>query len=321
VKLAFLGTSDFAVPTLARLCETGHEVALVVCQPDRPSGRGRQVQDGPVKGFALSRGLDIFQPATLDDEAIGRLRRLGIRAAVVVSYGLILPATLLKLPDLGCINLHGSLLPKYRGASPVAYAILRGETATGVTTLLMDEGIDTGSILLQESTPIGEEETAGELESRLAEIGAGLMPATLSGLLAGDLAPRPQTIDRGTYAPKIAASSGRILWKSPASVIARQVRAYNPRPGAFTRHRGGVLKIWRARAVPGLGMEAIPGTVLAEGGMLRIACGEATLLEPLEVQMEGRRRVSGEEALRGRSIASGDRLDEGEERPETQGSA
>ncbi|HEU5182553.1 MAG TPA: methionyl-tRNA formyltransferase [Candidatus Polarisedimenticolia bacterium] len=311
MRLAFLGTSDFAVPTLDSLCDAGHEVALVLCQPDRPAGRGRQLQPGPAKRLALSKGLPIFQPQVLDDAALERLSRLEMRAAVVVSYGLILPAALLRLPPLGCINLHGSLLPKYRGASPVAHAILRGETVTGVTTLLMNEGIDTGPLLLQKATPIGEEESAGELEARLAVTGAGLVLETLEKLSAGELTPRSQIVDRQTYAPKIAVSSGRILWSLPAAGIARQVRAYNPRPGAFTRHRGRILKIWRARtAPPSGGVE--PGIVIAGGGTLQVACGESSVLELLEVQLEGRRRVSGEELLRGRLIASGDRFDDGE---------
>lgn len=311
MRVAFLGTSDFAVPTLAALCDAGHEVALVFCQPDRPAGRGRRLQHGPVKTFALATGLDLFQPEALDPEALERFSRLQARVAVVVSYGLILPAALLRLPPLGCINLHGSLLPKYRGASPVAHAILHGDSGTGVTTLLMDEGIDTGPILLQEPTPIGEEESAGELEARLAVMGATVMRETLDRLAAGDLAPRPQIVDRETYAPKIAAGSARIHWSLPAAVIARQVRAYNPRPGAFTRHRGRILKIWRARPAPLAGAGTAPGTVLAERGALRVACGESSL-DLLEVQLEGRRRVSGEEALRGRWIAAGDRLDDGE---------
>lgn len=314
MRVAFLGTSDFAVPTLAALCDAGHEVALVVCQPDRPAGRGRQIQHGPVKSFARAQGLEVFQPEALDQVALERLARAQIRIGVVVSYGLILPAALLRLPPLGCVNLHGSLLPKYRGASPVTHAILHGDSVTGVTTLLMDEGIDTGPILLQEPTPIGEEETAGEVETRLAVMGAGLMRETLDRLAAGELTPRRQILDRETYSPKIAASAGRLSWSLPAAGIERQVRAYNPRPGAFTRHHGRILKIWRARAAPLGAAGTSPGTVLAERGALRVACGESSFLDLLEVQLEGRRRVSGEEALRGRWIASGDCLEDGEAR-------
>ena len=320
MRLAFFGTSGFAVPTLARLCENGHRPELVVCQPDRPKGRGRKLLSGPVKAFALAKDLEVFQPKSLDRDVLEKLSRLKIQAAVVVSYGLILPSELLNLPPLGCINLHGSLLPRYRGASPVAHAILRGESVTGATTLLMDEGIDTGPILLQESTPIGPEETAGDVESRLADLGAGLILKTLEGLVAGNLLPRRQVIDRETYAPKIGSHAGRILWMLPASSIARQIRAFNPKPGAFTTHQGKVLKIWRGRTAPPAIQPAAPGTVLAEGGVLRIVCGEGSCLEPQEVQLEGRRRVGGDEALRGRWIASGDRLDDGEER-ESEGSA
>lgn len=175
--------------------------------------------------------------------------------------------------------------------------------------MLMDEGIDTGPILLQKAMPIGEDESAGEVGAKLAVTGAGLMLETLEKLSAGELAPRPQMVDRETYAPKIAASSGRIVWNSPAASIARRVRAYNPRPGAFTRHRGRILKIWKARIAPPSGARE-SGSVIADSGTLRVACADSSYLELLEVQLEGRRRVSGEEALRGRWIASGDRLDE-----------
>jgi len=313
VKLAFFGTPEFAVPSLARLHDAGHDIRLVLTQPDRPSGRGRQVRPGPVKREAQARGLQVFQPEHLDDPAADRIAALGVDASVVVAYGLILPASVLRLPPMGCINLHASLLPRYRGAAPVAHAILRGETRTGVTTLLMDEGIDTGPVLLQRDCPIGSEETAGDVENRLSEMGAVLLVETLRALSAGEIHPRPQAIDRETYAPKIRPETARIPWEREAAFIANLVRAMSPRPGAATSLGGGHLKIWRVSVgTPRSGEEtaAAPGTVLSGGTSPRVACGERGSIILLEMQMEGRSRVTGGEALRGRWLGPGDRFGE-----------
>ena len=306
MNLVFLGTPDFAVPSLLGLHGAGHTFLLVICQPDRPAGRGRSTRACPVKRQAESLGLPVLQPETLDAQAVHRVVATGAELAVVVAYGLILPSEFLRTPRRGCINLHASLLPRYRGAAPVAHAVLQGERITGVTTLLMDEGIDTGPILLQRETPIGHDEAAGEVESRLASLGADLLVQTLSGLEKGTLRPRPQSIDRETYSPKILPEAGRIRWETAAEAIARQVRALNPRPGAFTVYQKRHVKIWRARAseIPA-GEGASPGTILEGAGSLRVTCGGGSCLEVLEVQMEGRRRVSGGEALRGRWFGPG----------------
>jgi len=316
VKLAFLGTPEFAVPSLTCLHDAGHEILLVLTQPDRPSGRGRHVRPSPVKIEARSRGLQIFQPERLDVPAVDRLAALGVDALVVVAYGLILPPPVLRLPPEGCINLHASLLPRYRGAAPVAHAILRGETRTGVTTLLMDEGIDTGPILLQRECPIGPDETAGDVEQRLSGMGASLLVETLGTLSAGEARPRAQVIDRETYAPKIRPEMARISWEKEAASIVNRVRAMNPRPGAATTVGGGHLKIWRASAGPPRGAgetAAPPGAVLSGGAAPRVACGGGGSVILQELQMEGRRRVSGEEALRGRWFGPGDRFGEATE--------
>jgi methionyl-tRNA formyltransferase len=313
VNLAFLGTPEFAVPSLTRLHDAGHDIRLVLTQPDRPSGRGRQIRPGPVKREAQARGLQVFQPEQLDHPAVERIAALGVDATVVVAYGLILPVSVLRLPSRGCINLHASLLPRYRGAAPVAHAILRGETRTGVTTLMMDEGIDTGPILLQRDCPIGPEETAGDVERRLSEMGAVLLVETLRALAAGEISPRTQAIDRETYAPKIRPETARIPWEREATFITNLVRAMNPRPGAATLLGSGHLKIWRVAAGPprsGDETVAAPGTVLSGGAAPRVACGEGGSVILLEMQMEGRRRVTGEEALRGRWVGPGDRFGE-----------
>jgi methionyl-tRNA formyltransferase len=236
---------------------------------------------------------------------------LEIEVAVVVAYGLILPKEFLPIPTIGCVNLHASLLPRYRGASPIAHAILAGERVVGVTTLLMDEGIDTGPILLQRETPLGDQETTGEVEVRLAQMGAGLLVQTLEGLERGALEAQPQRVDLESYAPKIHQEAARIRWDADALSIVRQVRAMNPRPGAFTDFHGKNVKIWRAVPSPGPATGgASPGTVLEAGGTLRVVCGSDTCVEVREIQLEGRRRVIGEEAMRGRWFEPGARFGE-----------
>jgi methionyl-tRNA formyltransferase len=314
LRLAFLGTPEFAVPTLLQLHQAGHSIRLVLCQPDRPAGRGRRTRACAVKKQAVSLGLAVIQPETLDAQAQDQLRAQGIEAAVVVAYGLILPREFLRIPSRGCVNLHASLLPRYRGASPVPHAILRGESVVGVTTLLMDEGIDTGPILLQRETPIGDRETAGEVEARLSHMGASLLVETLEGLERGTLVPRPQVVDVESYAPKIHQEAGRIRWETAAPAIERQVRALNPRPGAFTTYQGKNVKIWRAEACPfSSGGDVPTGTLLGDRHTLRVACGAVTCLEVHEIQMEGRRRVSGEEAMRGSWFHLGGRFGDNEQ--------
>ncbi|PYQ13789.1 MAG: methionyl-tRNA formyltransferase [Acidobacteria bacterium] len=311
VRLIFLGTPDFAVPSLVQLQLAGHAILLTLCQPDRPAGRGKQMRMCAVKRKALTLGLPVYQPETLDTRVSERITLLNPDVAVVVAYGLILPRQFLEIPRWGCVNLHASALPRYRGASPIAHAILKGEKMTGVTTVLIDEGIDTGQILLQSESPIGEEETTGEVAARLAILGADLLVETLRKMEQGTLRPRVQQVEYETYAPKIHPESGQIRWNQDARTIARRVRALNPRPGAFTMHRGRQVKIWHATVPSHAGVTNLPpGSILEEPKLLRVACGDGSCLEVREVQLEGRRRVSGEEAMRGRWFAPGERFDE-----------
>lgn len=311
VRVVFLGTPDFAVPSLLELQHARHEIVLTICQPDRPAGRGLHVRPSAVKKVAMERGLPLYQPQSLAEEAIARVSGLDFDVVVVVAYGLILPRAFLALPPRGCVNLHASLLPRYRGAAPVAHAILRGEKVTGVTTLLMDEGIDTGPVLLQRESLIGEQETAGEVEARLAILGAELLVETLRRMESGELTPKTQVLDRETYAPKISAAAGRIHWADKATTIDRQIRALNPRPGAFAYHQGRLVKVWRGLVEAGSGgAPEAPGTILQDPKSLCVACGGGTILRILELQMEGRRRVSGEEAVRGRWFLPGGSLDQ-----------
>jgi len=313
VTLVFLGTPDFAVPSLIRLHEAGHEILAVLTRPDRPAGRGQKVRASAVKREALFRGLHIHQPVRLDANVLETLHGVGPEAVVVVAYGLILPPTLLHLPPLGCINLHASLLPRYRGAAPIIHAILRGETRTGVTSLMMDEGIDTGPILLQRECPIGPEETAGDLEARLAPLGAALLVETLDSLSRGDLTPQTQNVDRGTYAPRVGPETARIVWRQQSPIVYNLVRAMNPRPGASAMMGDRWMKVWRAAiGPPALGgdREMNPGTVIIEAGLPKVICGQGTTLLLREIQFESRIRVSGEEAASGRWLLRGDRFDE-----------
>jgi len=305
----FLGTPEFAVPSMVQLHESGHSILLVLCQPDRPAGRGRQTRACAVKERALSLGLSVIQPEALDAQALALVAAQKPEAAVVVAYGLILPHEFLRTPHRGCINLHASLLPKYRGASPIAHAILRGESVVGVSTLIMDEGIDTGPILLQRETAVGARETAGEVEARLAVLGAELMVQTLQGLEQGTLNPRPQVVDRQSYAPKIHQETARIHWQAEAPAIVRQIRALNPRPGAFTTYQEMNVKIWLADVCQIPMPHAVPeGTLLESRGSLRVACGANTCLEVSEIQLQGRRKVTGKEAMRGRWFVPGARF-------------
>jgi len=308
VRLVFLGTSEFAVPSLTRLHTSGHRILAIVTRPDRPTGRGLKVVSSPVKRAAASNHLAILQPERLDSEVVETVRGLAPDLVVVVAYGLILPPFFLKVPPLGCINLHASLLPRYRGAAPVAHAILRGEVMVGVTTLLMDEGIDTGPILLQRQSPVGADESAGEVEARLSILGADLLLETLQTLARGRLEPRHQVVDHDTYAPKIAPGAARISWQRDSASVVNLIRATNPRPGAFTVLGFRRLKIWRAARGPDCAAELRdlpPGTVVAEEGLPEVLCGEGTTLQLREIQMEGRRRITGEEAVRGRLFGRG----------------
>ena len=290
MRIVFLGTPEFAVPTLERAFEAGHEVAAVVTQPDRPKGRGRRLAAPPVKETALRLGLPVYQPESIrTPEAIELFGSLKPDAMVVVGYGKIIPQAVIDIPPRGIVNVHASLLPRYRGAAPVQWAVANGETATGVTTMRIDAGLDTGDILLQRETAIGPRETAVELAERLAAMGAALLVETLAGLERGEIVPRPQNSAEATFAPVLKKEDGRIEWRRPAQEIANRIRGFTPWPGCYTHLRGKALEICRACAVGGGTGE--PGSAHPVRGRLVVTCGEGTALEILEVQMEGRKRM------------------------------
>jgi methionyl-tRNA formyltransferase len=288
----FLGSGSFAIPSFEALIEAGHDVAALVTQPDREKGRGRALAPPALKPVAQARGIPLLQPPRVrNPQAVEALRALAPELQVVVAYGQILPRSVIDIPPRGTVNVHGSLLPRYRGAAPIAWAIAGGETETGVTTMLIDEGLDTGPILLARATPIGPEETAADLEPRLARLGAELLLETVRGLGDGLLQPKPQDHALASYAPLLKKDDGRIDWNLPADVLARRVRGFNPWPGTHTLWQGHVLKVLRARPMPGGPGE--PGTVVSvdrEG--LVVASGQDTRLALLEVQLESRRPVS-----------------------------
>lgn len=301
MRVLFYGTPEFAVPTLTALLDR-HTVVAVVTQPDRPRGRGLAVHASPVKQLAEARAIPLVQPARLRES--GWAERLAVfqpEVAIVVAFGQILPRGILEVPRRGSINVHASLLPRYRGAAPVAWALVRGERETGVTTFLMDEGMDTGAILLQRPTAIAPEETAGELAGRLAGLGAELCVETLERL--DGLSPRPQDGTLATAAPRLRKDDGRIDWGRPATELAALVRGVNPWPGATTASPVGRVTIWRARVRPG---RAVPGVLTEMGGGPELGVGTGDdLLEPTEVQPENRRAMAWAAFLRGARLAPG----------------
>lgn len=310
-----MGTSSFAVPALLALKASRHELIAAVTQPDRRAGRGLKLHAPPVKEEAVARGVRVLQPSRIRDGSFEReVRSLAPDVLAVAAYGRILPAALLEAVPHGGVNLHASLLPRYRGAAPVAWAIARGEKVTGITTMRMTEKLDAGDILMQRTTPIGEEETAGELEARLAEMGAPFLVETLDAIERGQMAGLPQDEGAATLAPVLSKEDGRIDWRLAAADVARRVRAFNPRPTAFTVTPRGTLAVWRAREAgpptPG-GGSAPPeaGTVLRAGKEgLHVACGGGTLLELIEVQPRGGKRITGAQAAGGRHVRPGERL-------------
>jgi methionyl-tRNA formyltransferase len=338
-RILFFGTPEFAVPTLAAIVAAGWTPLAVVTQPPRPAGRGRHPQDPPVAGWARAHGLSVLQPERVRGAAfLEQARPLAPDVAVVVAFGQIFPRELLALPRLGCVNLHAALLPRHRGAAPIQAAIAAGDAATGVTTMRMEEGLDTGPILLQEETAIGPAETAGELSARLAELGAGLVVRTLERLHRGDLEPRPQNDEEATYAPRLTRDSGRVDWQRTAREIHDRLRAYTPWPGLTAALRGEPVKLVRAEplgvlvhpAQPtgsaagahtkeasrgGPGSEPLaagaapepPGTVLAvRDGRLAVACGGGTVLGIRELQRPGRRPLAAPDFANGERLRAGE---------------
>ncbi len=294
-----MGTPDFALPVLEQL-SAHYPVVGVVTQPDRPAGRGRKLIAPPVKEWALAEGIPVFQPEKLRRmEAVEQVRAWLPDLIVVAAYGQILPSTVLELPRFGCVNVHASLLPRWRGASPIQAAILAGDEVTGITLMQMDEGLDTGPILAQQPVDIGPEETAGELSARLARIGGQLLVETLPDYLAGRLTPTPQPTEGVTVARRFRKQAAALDWHDPADELARRVRAFSPTPGAHTLWNGSYLKVLRARVAPSSAPDAEPGTVYLEQGRPAVVTGEGALVL-VQVQMAGKRPMSGESFARGR---------------------
>ncbi|MCK7579106.1 MAG: methionyl-tRNA formyltransferase [Chromatiales bacterium] len=306
LRLLFAGTPDFAVPCLAALLDAGHEVIGVYTQPDRPAGRGRKLQMSPVKALALDRGLAVYQPESLkrDPEAVEQLRALGADLMVVVAYGLLLPVSVLEAPRLGCVNVHASLLPRWRGAAPIQRAILAGDAETGVCIMRMEAGLDTGPVYHRVATPIERHETGGTLHDRLAELGARALVEALPGIAEGSPAPEPQDDALATYAHKLSKDEATIDWSAPADAIERQVRAFDPWPVAQTTLEGATLRIWSAEAESesNAGNSAAPGTVVgADRAGIRVAAGSGTL-RITRLQPAGKKPMSAADYLNARHL-------------------
>jgi methionyl-tRNA formyltransferase len=303
MRVGFFGTPAFAVPTLQALFDAGHDVACVVAQPDRPAGRGQKLVSPPTVELARARSVEVLQPTRVKTgEFPERIEALGLDVAVVVAYGRILTPRLLAAPRRGCINVHASLLPRWRGAAPIQWSVLAGDAETGVCTMQMAEGLDTGDILLCERTPIGPEETSGQLHDRLAPMGAGLLVRTLAGI--DGITPQVQPEEGVTYARMLAKEDGRVDWVRSAAEIDRRVRGLSPWPGAFATFRGEPLKLLAARPVDGV-QGAAPGALL-DGA--RVACGGGGALQLVEVQAPGRKPVRGVDFVHGARVAPGEAL-------------
>ena len=313
--LIFCGTPGFAVPTLEKLVEAGHSVPLVVTQPDRPRGRGMEVAVSAVKDAAMRLGIPVVQPSTIKNNAEFRSQLAAIApdAIVVVGYGRIIPQWMIDLPRLGNLNLHASLLPKYRGAAPIQWAIANGESVTGVTTMRIDAGLDTGDILMQREIAIGPEDTAETLGPKLASIGADLMVETLRGLESGQVRPTPQDHSQATLAPILRKEDGRMDFERTANDLLNRLRGFQPWPGAFTIFKGKTLQVHRAQPWQHT-VTLTPGELAVEGTRLLVGCGKGndndtnTAIELVEIQLEGKRRMTAAEFINGYRPDSGDRL-------------
>jgi methionyl-tRNA formyltransferase len=304
LRIAFAGTPQFALPALRVLLASRHRVVGVLTQPDRPAGRGQQLRASPIKLLALEHGLVVAQPPTLKTpDGRAQLAQWAPDLLVVVAYGLILPPPVLALPRLGCVNIHGSLLPRWRGAAPIQRAILAGDAETGVTIMQLDAGLDTGPMLLERRRPIHSHETAGDLHDALSDLGAAALVDAIDGIAAGTLGAQPQPLNGATYAPKIEKAEARLDWSATAAELDRRVRAFNPWPMAETSFAGEQLRVLRARIADQPAVDAAPGTLLgiADDG-LRVACGEG-VLAVRELQRAGKRPVSA------RDFANAVRLD------------
>jgi methionyl-tRNA formyltransferase len=310
MKLVFCGTPEFAVASLEAVADAGHEVALVVTQPDRPVGRKQEMAAPAVKIAAKRRGIEVVQPEKIrvnaDFEA--RLREIAPDAIAVVAYGRIIPAWMLSLPRLGNINVHGSLLPKYRGAAPMQWALANGEAVTGVTTMLLDAGLDTGPMLLRRELAVGERETTVEISPKLAQVGAELLVETLAGLEEGTITPQAQVEAEATLAPLLKREDGRMDFARTARENFNRWRGFQPWPGAYAEFRGEKLIARKLAVASNAGKSGEPGILVSDGDKLLVACGAGSWLELVEVQLAGRRAVSGAEFVRGHGLRAGERL-------------
>lgn len=307
MRIGFAGTPDFAAAALGALLDAGHQVALVLTQPDRPAGRGLALKPSPVKQLAEARGLPIYQPPSLKSpESRAPLVEAGIEVLIVAAYGLILPPAILALPPLGCLNIHASLLPRWRGAAPIQRAILAGDRQTGISIMQIDTGLDTGPVLLAQALPIAPDETGGSLHDKLKQLGAGLIIEALAKLQAGDLAATPQPNVGVTYASKLTKDEAEIDWAEPADATERRVRAFNPFPVAQTHWRDEPLRVWQARAEAGTA--APPGTIVsADASGIKVACAQG-LLKITELQKAGGRPLSSRAFLAGNKLEAGEKL-------------
>lgn len=308
MKIVFMGTPEFAVPTLKALI-AHHDVAAVFTQPDKKKGRGHKLSPPPIKEIAIEHNIPVYQPTTLKtEETQAILRELNPDLIVVVAYGKILPKAVLDIPKHGCINVHASLLPKYRGAGPIQWSVLNGETVTGVTTMFMAEGLDTGDMLLKAETPIGENETASELHDRLSEMGAPLLLETLKQLENGTLQPIKQNDAESSYAPMLSKEMSAIDFTKEASQVHNLIRGLSEWPCAQTFVNGKRLKVYRSKIVP-LQENATPGTLVCEKELV-VACGNNTAIQLVEVQYEGSKRMGGADFLRGHRLTKGTQFGE-----------
>ena len=309
LRIVFCGTPAFAVPALEHLiAQPGIRVEGVITQPDRPRGRGNEISISPVKATAAAAGLPVYQPPKIRaPEALDYFQRVAPDCVVIIAYGQIIPAKLIAMPRFGWINVHASLLPKYRGAAPINWAILNGETRTGLTTMQIDPGLDTGPMLLRAELAIGPDETAPELSARLAQAGAPLIVETLRRVEAGEITPEAQDNAQATFAPPLKKEDGLIHWARPAEQIYNQIRALQPWPGTFTLFRGKNCQIWGRPAPAGVGWAGAAGTIHIEKSLVAVNCGSGALLLEF-VQLEGRKRITGREFANGARLAPGEKF-------------
>ena len=311
LRIVFCGTPEFAVPSLRRLAERPEfSVEAVITQPDRPRGRGQHVSSSPIKEAALEIGLHVYQPETIKSESAQEfLKRVAPDAVVIIAYGQIIPARLLTIPRLGWLNLHASLLPQYRGAAPIHWAIADGETITGLTTMQIDAGMDTGPTLLHREVEIGPDETAPELAARMSAIGAELIAESLLRFDRGEISPAPQENKNASYAPILKKEDGRIDWARPAQQIYNRMRGFAPWPGSYTAYRGQTCQLWgRPETSGAAGAHIAPGEIVPSTKEVYIVCGEGTCLRLESIQVEGRKKISAREFANGARMGLAERF-------------